>query len=111
MSSFNVVDHYCISVNILGVEIELLNNRQCDIDKILIQYVLDVCCVLDIPVIPDLDEVQEEDLNMQVAAPPRYCKNISRSTLVDPSHSVRFMASHHSIFMIDEVHPFGQSCT
>ncbi|XP_077412875.1 intraflagellar transport protein 43 homolog isoform X3 [Vanacampus margaritifer] len=24
----------------------------------------------DIPVIPDLDEVQEEDLNMQVAAPP-----------------------------------------
>lgn len=27
---------------------------------------------LDIPVIPDLDEVQEEDLTMQVAAPPRY---------------------------------------
>jgi hypothetical protein len=33
-----------------------------------------VYCVLDIPVIPDLDEVQEEDLTMQVAAPPRYCK-------------------------------------
>lgn len=27
--------------------------------------------VSDIPVIPDLDEVQEEDLSMQVAAPPR----------------------------------------
>ncbi|KAJ0009024.1 hypothetical protein NQD34_016439 [Periophthalmus magnuspinnatus] len=25
----------------------------------------------DIPVIPDLDEVQEEDLTMQIAAPPR----------------------------------------
>ena len=28
-------------------------------------------CFVDIPVIPDLDEVQEEDLTMQVAAPPR----------------------------------------
>lgn len=28
--------------------------------------------VSDIPVIPDLEEVQEEDLTMQVAAPPRY---------------------------------------
>lgn len=27
--------------------------------------------VADIPVIPDLEEVQEEDLAMQVAAPPR----------------------------------------
>ncbi len=27
---------------------------------------------LDIPVIPDLEEVQEEDLTMQIAAPPRY---------------------------------------
>ncbi|XP_035467234.1 intraflagellar transport protein 43 homolog isoform X2 [Scophthalmus maximus] len=27
-------------------------------------------CFLDIPVIPDLDEVQEEDLTMQIAAPP-----------------------------------------
>jgi len=26
---------------------------------------------LDIPVIPDLEEVQEEDLTMQVAAPPK----------------------------------------
>lgn len=28
-------------------------------------------CVSDIPVIPDLEEVQEEDLSMQIAAPPR----------------------------------------
>jgi len=28
--------------------------------------------VLDIPVIPDLEEVQDEDLTMQIAAPPRY---------------------------------------
>jgi len=27
--------------------------------------------IADIPVIPDLEEVQEEDLAMQVAAPPR----------------------------------------
>lgn len=27
---------------------------------------------IDIPVIPYLEEVQEEDLMMQVAAPPRY---------------------------------------
>lgn len=27
--------------------------------------------VADIPVIPDLEDVQEEDLAMQVAAPPR----------------------------------------
>uniref|UniRef100_A0A3B4B1M8 Uncharacterized protein n=1 Tax=Periophthalmus magnuspinnatus TaxID=409849 RepID=A0A3B4B1M8_9GOBI len=29
-----------------------------------------ILCLLDIPVIPDLDEVQEEDLTMQIAAPP-----------------------------------------
>lgn len=35
-------------------------------------HVHHVCVWLeDIPVIPDLDEVQEEDLTMQVAAPPR----------------------------------------
>lgn len=28
------------------------------------------CVYLDIPTIPDLDEVQEEDLTMQIAAPP-----------------------------------------
>lgn len=28
----------------------------------------------DIPVIPDLEEVQEEDFVLQVAAPPRYVK-------------------------------------
>lgn len=30
--------------------------------------------VADIPVIPDLEEVQEEDFVLQVAAPPRYVK-------------------------------------
>ncbi|CAL8290983.1 unnamed protein product [Gadus morhua 'NCC'] len=30
----------------------------------------------DIPVIPDLDEVQEEDLTMQVAAPPRPLRDV-----------------------------------
>lgn len=33
-------------------------------------------CVSDIPVIPDLEEVQEEDLSMQIAAPPR-CRPIN----------------------------------
>lgn len=28
--------------------------------------------VADIPVIPDLEEVQEEDFVLQMAAPPRY---------------------------------------
>lgn len=28
--------------------------------------------IADIPVIPDLEEVQEEDFVLQVAAPPRY---------------------------------------
>lgn len=32
---------------------------------------LQLSLVADIPVIPDLEEVQEEDLAMQVAAPPR----------------------------------------
>lgn len=30
--------------------------------------------IADIPVIPDLEEVQEEDFVLQVAAPPRYVK-------------------------------------
>lgn len=30
--------------------------------------------VADIPVIPDLEEVQEEDFVLQVAAPPRYAQ-------------------------------------
>lgn len=37
--------------------------------------------VLDIPVIPDLDEVQEEDLTMQVAAPPRYTAPLNKNAL------------------------------
>lgn len=32
--------------------------------------------IADIPVIPDLEEVQEEDFVLQVAAPPRYVKLI-----------------------------------
>lgn len=32
---------------------------------------------IDIPVIPYLEEVQEEDLMMQVAAPPRYQRSTS----------------------------------
>lgn len=38
----------------------------------------------DIPVIPDLEEVQEEDLTMQVAAPPRYSSGHSNLVKVCP---------------------------
>lgn len=38
----------------------------------------------DIPVIPDLEEVQEEDLTMQVAAPPRYSSGHSDLIKVHP---------------------------
>lgn len=34
--------------------------------------------VADIPVIPDLEEVQEEDFVLQVAAPPRYAQRGTR---------------------------------
>lgn len=43
-----------------------------------------VFCFSDIPVIPDLDEVQEEDLTMQIAAPPRYSSELLE---VHPYHS------------------------
>lgn len=36
------------------------------------EFTLFFLLYIDIPVIPYLEEVQEEDLMMQVAAPPRY---------------------------------------
>lgn len=43
----------------------------------------------DIPVIPDLEDVQEEDFASQVAAPPRYIKyaDIRRQQTCDLIHS------------------------
>ena len=36
----------------------------------------------DIPIIPDLEDVQEEELTAQVALPPRYVKHIP--SIIDP---------------------------
>lgn len=36
------------------------------------QIILHVCFFLEIPVIPDLDDFQEEDLTNKIAAPPRF---------------------------------------
>lgn len=49
--------------------------------------------VTDIPVIPELDEVQEEDLTKQVAAPPRY--GSERLKLVEV-HALRIHTHLHT---------------
>lgn len=46
-----------------------------------------VCEFLDIPVIPDLEDVQEEDMMTQIAAPPRLLCFLYYSPLVVLIHS------------------------
>lgn len=57
-----------------------------------------MCFLIDIPVIPDLDEVQEEDLTMQVAAPPRYYTHLIPKLILITQHSHRRSLSLRPMF-------------